>query len=517
MQSQQSPPAGIERQLRAIFPDARIADGTMSQLAYSRDQWPMTLLTVRDNRPVVSPPNFVVWPESAAEVAALVKVAAKLGIPLIPWGAGSGVCGGALATHGGIAVDMKRMSAVLDVCSADHLATFEAGILGQLLEDQLNMRGFTMGHFPSSIYCSTLGGWIAARSAGQYSSKYGKIEDMTEEMEVVTGRGDILTLNAHQLPELQQMIIGSEGTLGIITKATMRVHPLPQHRLFRAFQFPNASQGTEAMRRVMQRGLRPAVIRLYDEIDTLLARSSGQGTGGSSMLSQLGKRLAKLIGASVGDLQQRAINKALHHPGLLGKFADNIIPSLSNGCMAIVGFEGEQSLIEAELALCCAEMAACGGEDRGEAPGQRWFAHRHNISYKQSPIFASGGFVDTMEVATTWAQLNPLYHAVRDALSPSAWIMAHFSHAYSEGCSIYFTFAAAAEGRSASETLYKELWRQGLSAAIRTGATISHHHGVGLSKAAFMAKEHGESMSIYRLLKQQLDPAGILNPGKMGL
>jgi alkyldihydroxyacetonephosphate synthase len=511
------PSPGRGKDLLRIFPVERISQSVADRLVYSRDMWPKPLLSVRDNKPSVSPPDFVVWPERSEELCALVRLAREQKIPLVPWGGGSGVCGGAMAVGGGIIVDMKRMNAVLEVSAEDHLATFQTGIIGQTLEDQLNLRGLTLGHFPASIYCSTLGGWLAARSAGQLSSRYGKIEDMVEGLEVVLGDGRLLRCEAGQEPDLAQILVGSEGTLGFITQATLRVNPLPEHRVFRAYEFPRVAAGCDGLRRIMQAGLRPAVLRLYDEADSLLARSSGQGKTGKGLVENLSHKLSEHRQGLLLDAKLALTHAALGKAGFIGRMVETVLPRLSSGCMAIVGFEGERSLVEGEVELCHAEFQRVGARDLGEGPGLAWYRKRYAISYKMSPLYAGGGFADTMEVAATWDKLLPLYHGVRAALSPLALVLAHFSHAYPEGCSIYFTFAAAADGRVKSDNLYEEIWRRGLGAVVRAGGTISHHHGVGVSKAAFMAEEHGASLSVYRQLKAVMDPDGILNPGKMGL
>jgi alkyldihydroxyacetonephosphate synthase len=501
-----------------ILPAERISQNAADRLVYSRDLWPKALLSVRDNKPSVHPPDYIVWPESSDEICALVKLAAKRAVPLVPFGGGSGVCGGAMASSGGIIVDLKRMNRVVDVSRTDHLATFEAGIIGQTLEDQLNLRGLTLGHFPASIYISTLGGWLAARSAGQLSSRYGKIEDMVHGLEAVLGDGRRIECSSAHEPSLIPLLVGSEGTLGLITRATLRVNPLPEFRLFRAYEFPRIAAGCEAMRRVMQRGLRPAVLRLYDEMDSLLARPAGARAGGRRSLLSSALELIPQVASSLNkDLRKSLLTAALSRAGMLNRVVDTFVPRLKGGCLAIVGHEGEQGLTETEAALCHAEYIAAGGKDLGEGPGLAWYEHRYDVSYKQSPLFANGGFVDTMEVATTWERLLDMYVAVRRALAPLAMVLGHFSHAYPEGCSIYFTFAASAEGRVRSENLYDEIWKRGLAAVLKSGGTISHHHGVGQSKAAFMHEEHGAAMSIFRQLKAAMDPAGILNPGKMGL
>ena len=518
MQAQFRPSSALGRELVQILPAERISQSGADRLIYSRDMWPRALLSVRDNKPSVHPPDFIVWPETREEICELVQLAAKRAIPLIPFGGGSGVCGGAMATSGGIIVDLKRMNAVVQVSMEDHLATFEAGIIGQTLEDQLNLRGLTLGHFPASIYISTLGGWLATRSAGQLSSLYGKIEDMVHGLEAVLGDGRHVVCTSDEEPSLIPLLVGSEGTLGIITRATLRVHPLAAFRLFRAYEFPRIAAGCEAMRRVMQRGLRPAVLRLYDEMDTLMARPSGERKGRRRSLLGSALELIPQAAASLStDLKRSLLRSALSRAGVVNRVVETFAPRLSGGCLAIIGHEGEQGLTETEAALCHAELVAAGGRDLGEEPGLAWYAHRYDVSYKQSPLYVSGGFVDTLEVATTWERLMDLYTDVRRALAPHAVVLAHFSHAYPEGCSIYFTFVASAEGRVKSDNLYDEIWKRGLTAVLKAGGTISHHHGVGQSKAAFMHEEHGEAMTVFRQIKAVLDPAGILNPGKMGL
>ncbi len=516
MQNQFSPTTSLGRKLVKLLPPDRISQGAADRMIYSRDMWPRTLFSVRENKPSVAPPDFIVWPEDAEEVSVVCALASEHGVPVVPWGGGSGVCGGAMATSGGIILDLKRMNRVLQISAADHLASFQCGIIGQTLEDQLNLRHLTLGHFPASIYCSTLGGWLAARSAGQLSSKYGKIEDMVVQVEAVLGEGDRIVCQARHEPNLVPLLVGSEGTLGVITSATLKVRPLPTCRILRAYEFPRLAAGAEAMRRVMQRGLQPSVLRLYDEVDTLLARASGQDRR-KSWLSDAVSFLPQ-VGQGLGvDLRGALIKTALGRAGVFSKLAERIAPRLAGGCLLIVGFEGEPGLTEVEAALGHAEVLDSGGQDRGEEPGLNWFRNRYAVSYKQSPLYVNGGFADTMEVAVTWDRLMGLYSAVRQTLASRALVMAHLSHAYSEGCSIYFTFAALGEGKAKAEGLYEEIWQEGLSAVVQAGGTISHHHGIGLSKAPFMAQEHGEAMQIYRELKAVMDPAGVLNPGKMGL
>lgn len=532
--------AALATDLARLTAPSRVSTSPPDRQTYARDLWTRGLIGVAAGEPSPPfPPDAVVWPISTTEVQAVVRLCAERGVPIVPFGAGSGVCGGTVPIRGGVVVDMKRMRQ-LSVDAEALTVTCEAGMNGEHLEHALNRRGFTLGHFPSSIMCSTLGGWLAARSAGQCSSRYGKIEDMVRSVQFVTGTGVLVdTARADYAGcDLNQLLIGSEGTLGIFTRATLRIHRAPSVRRMRGFRFARVEAGCEAIRRVLQRGLRPSVVRLYDELDTAMNRWSKKGTKSGAPLTTdgdvegpmssspaglLGRLLSGAGLPAPGELRHQIISTALAHPQLLNRAVDAVAPHLGSGCLLIVGCEGEADLADAETRAVHAELVAAGGRDLGAEPGERWLAHRYDVSFGLSKIFQAGAFADTMEVATTWDHLLPLYHAVREAVSPHAFIMAHFSHAYEDGCSIYFTFAAASStgpggesGRAEAEHRYDRIWRAGLEAVTANGATISHHHGVGMSKAAFLPDEHGEALRIYRALKRVFDPHGILNPGKLG-
>jgi alkyldihydroxyacetonephosphate synthase len=500
--------------------------------AASRDCWPKTQLWTKAGR-APHPPDAVVWPRDAAEVQKIVRFAVTEGAVLVPFAAGSGVCGGALPIRGGLALDVKRLGGSPKIDLEARTVDVDAGVNGQRLEELLNAAGATLGHFPSSIYCSTVGGWLAARSAGQLSSKYGKIEDMVLSMEVVDGTGEVIrTVDGPTAgPDLNQLFVGSEGTLGVITRAKLRIWPKPTGRWFRGVLFKSLEKGMEAMHALMRAGLRPAVARLYDPFDTLMA---GKG-GGDKVHLPVPAPLKALFSAG----QREALRFALKAPLMLNRLVD-AIPA---GSLLILGFEGEgehgvdDARAEGEEALRLCREA--GGDDLGAGPGEKWLTNRYKISYRQAPLFAAGAFVDTMEVATTWDRLPRLYEAVRRAVAHHAFILAHFSHAYLEGCSIYFTFigpggqptdetarALSPQGTpservrmgrelGAAEKRYDECWKAALSAVCDEGATLSHHHGVGLSKQSFLPREHGEGMRQLRALKRAFDPHGVMNPGKL--
>jgi alkyldihydroxyacetonephosphate synthase len=445
---------------------------------------------------------------------------------------------------GGITIDTKRMQQLRTVRDADLICDVEAGLSGERFERELVRRGYTFGHFPSSIYCSTVGGWLATRAAGQLSTKYGKVEDRVAGLTVVTGRGEVIETDgpnrALRGPNWTQLIVGTEGTVGIITSARLRVSPAPQLRVFRGYEVDDIAAGVEAIRRILQKGLRPSVIRLYDELDTLInaighhedapaqndvhAPAPPIQTGAlpawpTPEPPQHHGVLDRLMSLAKGKgLRGGAMNAALGRSEIVNKLFGTVAERIARrGCRLIIGLEGARIRTEVEAALTFAELETIGARDKGEDPGWAWLRHRYAVSYRMSPVFRDGAFVDTMEVASSWERLLDLYHSVRTAIGHHAVVMAHFSHAYADGCSIYFTFAGTAPDAASAERLYDTIWRDGLEAATRVGATISHHHGVGLLKAPFMAGEHREAMAIFEAAKQALDPDGVFNPGKMGL
>jgi alkyldihydroxyacetonephosphate synthase len=435
------------------------------------------------------------------------------------------------------------MQQVRSVRNDELVCDVEAGINGERFERELARRGYTFGHFPSSIYCSTVGGWLATRAAGQLSTKYGKVEDRVAGLTVVTGRGEVIETDgpnrALRGPNWSQLILGSEGTLGMITSARLRVAPAPQLRVFRGFEVDDIHAGVEAIRRVLQKGLRPAVVRLYDELDTLLNSLGGEHdevkldvraptppieTGALPAFQSPPRAkdsgvVDRLLALARGKgLRGSAMKVALGKSELVNKLFGTVAEKIARrGCRLIIGLEGARIRTEVEAAQTFAELESCGARDKGEDPGWAWLKHRYHVSYRMSPVFRDGAFVDTMEVASSWERLLDLYHGVRTAIGQHAVVMAHFSHAYADGCSIYFTFAGHAPDAAASSRLYDAIWRDGLEATTRVGATISHHHGVGLLKAPYMVGEHREAMAIFEGAKQAFDPFNLFNPGKMGL
>jgi alkyldihydroxyacetonephosphate synthase len=503
--------AALRRDLAALVGESHVSSATADRVAYARDLWPRQMIGVRAGIAAPAPPAVVAWPANVEEVAAVVRYASEREVPIVPYGAGSGVCGGVLPSRGAIVLDTKRMRAVRAIDDARLLVEAEAGILGQHLEDRLGERGFTLGHFPSSIYCSTLGGWLAGRSAGQCSGRYGKIEDMVVALSCVDGSGRIHRLDVEgEGRDLIPLIVGSEGILAVIADARLRIAPAPSTRRFASYTFDTTEAGLAAIRTMLQAGLRPAVARLYDPFDSLIARRNKPPRPPSGIIE--GPAPTKPLRPGLGA---RLLTRALQSPGALNALIESLPGPALGGAMLILVWEDEPAIADAEIAEAERLCAQSGGRTTGEEPARAWLARRHSVSYRQSPMLAMGAFVDTMEVASPWSKLLPMYRAVHHALAPHVFVMAHFSHAYPDGGSIYFTFAGAAADDDAALAKYDAAWRDALRAVVDAGGTLSHHHGVGRSKAPAMRREQGAAIDVVRTLKSVLDPRSILNPGAL--
>ncbi len=509
--------------LARVVPHLDTSADPADRVTYARDLWPRHHLAVRAGNVAEHRPAGIVWPENTEDVARIVRWAHDTETPIVPFGAGSGVCAGVLPHERMIVLDLKKMARVRSFAPAARTIDVEAGQMGLPFEEDLNRRGFTLGHFPSSILCSTVGGWVAARSAGQCSGLYGKIEDMVLALECVTGEGEVVTLRHRTSgPNLLPLVIGSEGTLAVVTSATLRLHPLPESRAFCAFSFPSTEHGWEAMRAMFQRGLRPAVSRLYDPFDAMLAR---RGSVGGSQKKTSGARGGGAAGAArAPGLGAAALRTLLRRPGAINELLETSASSkMLGGSLLVIIFEGAGDAPQRDVATTRALFATMSARDEGEEPARKWLRHRYSVSYRQAPVFAAGLFSDTMEVAAPWSRLHALYDGVRRALGKHVFVMAHLSHAYPDGCCIYFSFAGTASGKSADggwdercEATYDRAWRAALAAAVEAGGTLAHHHGAGRSKAPRLPSELGSAgVETVRALMRAFDPRGILNPGNL--
>lgn len=497
-------------ELARALPGVRTSDDPADRVAYARDLWPRHHLAVRAGNVGEHRPAGIVWPSSTEEVARVVRWAYETETPVVPFGAGSGVCAGVLPHDRMIVLDLKKMSRWRALDERARTLDVEAGQMGLPLEEDLERRGFTLGHFPSSILCSTVGGWVAARSAGQCSGRYGKIEDMVLALECVTGTGEVLTLRHRTSgPNLLPLVVGSEGTLAVVTSATLRLHRRPTERAFAAFSFPTTEHGWEAMRAIFQSGLRPAVSRLYDPFDAMLARRGSVKKGGADAGGTPG------LGAAM-------LRSLLRRPGAINELLEGSIGSkVLGGSLLVLIYEGEGDAPARDLEATRALLETMRARYEGEGPARKWLLHRYSVSYRQAPVFAAGLFSDTMEVAAPWSKLGALYDGVRRALGAHVFVMAHMSHAYPDGCCIYFSFAGTAAKEGAGwdarcETTYDRAWKAALAAAVEAGGTLAHHHGAGRSKAPRLGSEIGDGgVRAVRALMRAFDPKGILNPGNL--
>ncbi len=484
--------------MRELLPGISSSKGAVDRAAAGRDAWPRHLIEEARGPQRRPEPAVVVWPESPEQVEAIVALARREGISLVPYGAGSGVCGAVRPSQRSIVVDTKRLTGVR-VLPDEGAVDVQAGVLGVDLEAALERQGLTVGHFPSSILCSTVGGWLAARGAGQCSSRYGKIEDMVQSADCVLGTGQRVRLTRRfGGPNPLDLMIGSEGTLGLITSARLRLHAAPRARAFAAFRMPSFELGAEAMRSVMQAGLRPAVMRLYDPIDSYLLRRGKVADERGREPQSSGVPRGFWLRAALGS--PRALN------GAIAGFERFV----SGSATLILIFEGESHQATGDLERAERLLRGLGGASLGEGPARAWLAHRYSVSYRQSKVFQQGAFNDTLEVATTWARLAHVYAAVRSAAGAHALVLAHLSHAYPDGCSIYFTLVATRAGDALAR--YDALLDAALGAALAEGASLSHHHGVGASKAHWLDAELGGGLATLRRLRRAWDPDSLLNP-----
>jgi alkyldihydroxyacetonephosphate synthase len=448
-----------------------------------RDWWPLAVGWATQGK-VPARPAAVVRPGTAQQVSVALATCTAAGVPVTPMAGRSGVCGGAVPAFGGIALDLTGLDGVPVVDEESLLADVPAGVFGPDLEAALRATGsgYTLGHWPQSMALSTVGGWVACRGAGQYSTRYGKIEDLVGGLDVVLADGRLVRTEgrgprAATGPNLTQLFVGSEGVLGVVTSARLRIHPLPEAEGRRAFGFTTFTAGLDACRRILRRGATPAVLRLYDAVES--ARSF--------------------------DERDR--------------------------CVLIVLDEADPGLLDATLAVVDEE---CLRPDDSGAPGcrllddalvGRWLDHRNDVS-QLVPLWRAGIVVDTAEVAGRWSVLAPLAEEVVGGLSTLEGTLVasvHQSHGYPDGACLYFTFAGrspgAADGADPewNEGYYRRAWDVLTATVEARGAAVSHHHGIGLNRARFMPDALGEGFGVLRAVKSALDPAGILNPGKLGL
>lgn len=504
------PPCRLDQQvlarLRGAVGSHQLRTDDYERAFHARGRSYQDLLYLRAGK-LDAVPDAVVYPRSTDEVLAVVKLCADQDIALIPYGGGSSVVGGinavAKSPDGAVVtLDMTDMTRVSQIDTISMTARIEAGIYGPALEQQLQAHGVTLGHYPQSFEYSTLGGWIAARGAGQQSDRYGKAEDWLVSATLATPGGLWITEDAPASaagPNLNQLVAGSEGTLGVICEAKVKVHEIPARKDYRGYLFRSFAAGLEAARRIHHADIPVAMVRLSDAPETRFMQAFSSSA-------------ASLIKARVKARLQRAYLR-------LKGFSPE-------ACLMLIGHEGREGTVA--WAQTQAE-AICRGLDAlplGTGPGERWYRTRFSTPYSRDPMLDRGIGVDTLETSTRWSNVAALHDRVVSAIlgamranmperDARGIVMAHVSHSYPDGASLYFTFVFPRQLDREIEQ-WRALKRAASDAIATGGGTISHHHGIGTDHLAWLPEEKGTiGMSLLKAMKREMDPTGILNPGKL--
>ncbi len=420
-------------------------------------------------------PDFVVRPGSAQEVSKVLKIANYYQIPVTTWGGGSGSQGGALPVAGGIVLDTKRMNRILDFNPNSMCVTVETGANFQQLEWYANERGYSLMHYPSSMNCATVGGFLAHRGIGVLSTKYGKIDDMTVSLEIVLPNGDIIESSPvpkHAAgPDLAQIFIGSEGTLGVMTKVTLRLYEKPETRRFRAFLFKNVTDGIACGRDILRK-VKPSIMRLYDEAETV------------SIIKE-------------------------------------VLGFAAPGAFMNIAVEGMTEIVDIEERIILETCAKYEAQDLGHEYGEKWWDSRVTFFYPGHALDLPKMY-GTLDTVATYDNIEKIYHAKKKAIADNfegVRYIAHFSHWYEWGCMIYDRFIMDHPPEDAVECiqLHNRIWNVSVRASLANGGVVNDHHGVGIKLGHLMKEQYGPGMQVFEALKEKLDPNHIMNPCKLGL
>ena len=464
----------ILSELEDIVGQENVSTREADKLTYGVDYfWISRMWADRGETPPAA--DFVVRPGSAQEVSAILKVANYYKLPVHTWGGGSGSQGGALPMAGGIVLDTKRMNRLLEIDLESRTITAETGMIFQQLEWYANEKGFSCMHIPSCLTCGTIGGALGHRGIGILSTKYGKIDDMCVSMEVVLPNGDVintLPVPKHAAgPDLNQIFIGSEGTLGVITKATFKLFEQPECRKHRAFLFPDMTSGFAAGRDIMQK-VKPSIMRFFDEAETVSI-------------------IKKILGFE------------------------------KKGCFMNVTCEGIERIVDVEMDIVVEICKKYGAQDLGSEYGEKWYENRITFFYP-GHIMDIPQMFGTMDTVARFKDVEKIYWAMKNAIEtnfPGVRFIAHCSHWYEWGTMIYDRFILDNPPADPDEAirLHNRIWNTGVRAAMKNGGVINDHHGIGLKLSRLMKEQYGPAMQVMEALKKQLDPNGIMNPYKLGL
>lgn len=460
--------AELVRRLGDVLPPARVVVQPNVLDGYSHDSWPVAVVLEKLGRHDYRP-DVVVRARDQDDVAATLRVASLLGVPVTARGLGSSVTGQALPTRGGVVLDLSGLDGEPQLDDTDLTVTAAAGIRGSDLEEWLAQRGYTMNFFPQSLDRSSIGGWLATRATGQLSSKYGGIEDAVVRYTVVLADGSAVEVGQRPRasigPDLRQLFLGSEGMFGVVTRVTLKVYRVAE-TTSAAWSLPDVATGVRAMREICQAGIRPSLMRFYDQAETRHA-----------------------------------------------------VPGYARGdCALFLSFDGPGRVAAAEDDEATRILARHGASPLGAEPVTSWYARRFDFSTVEGLLARDGGYAETIEVAHLWSGIENLYGSLVAALAPMAdEVLGHFSHVYRQGVSLYVILLGVAPDNAEAARRLESIWRIAMETTLAAGGEISHHHGAGLARQQFVARALGSQHDLLRRLKAALDPAGLLNPGHLGL
>ncbi|HKI67853.1 MAG TPA: FAD-binding oxidoreductase [Solirubrobacterales bacterium] len=483
----------LPRALVDAVGEANVFSGAEDRLRHATGCGYADLARLRDGR-LDAAPDAVLLPPDAGAVRRALELCAAEGIAVVPYGGGTSVVGGVEPLRGGHARLVSLDLAALREVAVDRrslTARLGAGLRGPEAEAALNAEGVVLGHYPQSFEYATIGGFAATRSAGQASSGYGRFDSLVSSLRLIAPAGDLRTLETPHTaagPALRELVIGSEGVFGAIPDVTVRVRPEPAQRRYEAWVAEDFEAGTEIVRALAQGPGLPDVIRVSDaeETEISLLLSGPRGLAGRAFDGYLGLRRRR------------------------------------GGCLIVVGLEGEEESIARRRALSVRALRRGGAAYLGQAAGRSWEHGRFQGPYLRDTLIGMGAMVETLETSHTWSRLHELHAAVgaaiRDSLAAQGTpglAFCHLSHAYADGASLYFTFISRAR-RGAEVEQWQRVKRAASEAIVATGATITHHHATGRDHAPYMEAEVGRlGLDVLRAAKERLDPAGIMNPGKL--
>jgi alkyldihydroxyacetonephosphate synthase len=495
-------PGALRDALVAIVGEEHVHDDDLDRVVHAYGKSLRDLVRVRAGD-FGRLPDVVVYPGSEAEIVSVVAALAAADAVLVPFGGGTNISGSLEAprdeTRPVVSLDLGRMDQVLEVDADAQLARVQAGALGPDLEAQLNARGWTLGHFPDSFNHSTLGGWIATRSSGMQSDKYGDIADITRAVRVVTPVGMLATRAVPSTstgPSVREMVLGSEGRLGVVTEATVHVHRVPPVRTILGYFFPTWSAGLAAMQAIAASDASPSVTRVSDADETQFSLSTSKA------------------GGVVSALKSAAVKQVLRRV----KHFD-----LEQACLSFIGFEGGEAHVKAQRKEVGRIVSAHGGLCVGTGPGQLYDQKKFDTPYIRDFLLDRGGLADVSETSAPWSRLESLHTNVRLAaqksfgeLGVAGYVMCHLSHSYHSGACLYFTFAFRPADSPAPIEQYDTVKAAIQQAFIDNGATLSHHHAVGVEHARWLSDDISPAgVTMLRALFDGVDPDRRFNPGKI--